>query len=184
MGSSNIFSFFFWKKSVKFSCIDLWSILVEYMCKTILQITSWHPGEKTWDEHQKQTKTHTSYNHINLKENHPSILSPQNTQHCLQKCAKFIVSFFSSKTWRLVIQLPLTKSAFSVGTKAGSVGTPTFAPDGANVASVPPTVPLSGQTGSLVPTWVFTWGFLVPHFKKKHLFETVEITQTHQRFSC
>ena len=46
-----------------------------------------------------------------------------------------------------MIQLPLTKSVVSVGTKAGSVGTPTFAPDGANVASVPPTVPLPGQTG-------------------------------------
>lgn len=101
MGSSNIFSFFFWKKSVKFSCIDLWSILVEYMCKTILQITSWHPGEKTWDEHQKQTKTHTSYNHINLKQNHPSILSPQNTQHWLQKCTKFILSSFPPKSEEL-----------------------------------------------------------------------------------
>lgn len=57
-----------------------------------------------------------------------------------------------------MIQLPLTKSVVSVGTKAGSVGTPTFAPDGANVASVPPTVPLSGQTGSFGPDMGFQMG--------------------------
>ena len=64
------------------------------MCKTILQITSWRPGEKTGDENQQQTKAHTSYNHICLKENHPSILSPQNTQHWLQNAQNSLCLLF------------------------------------------------------------------------------------------
>ena len=166
LGSSNIFSFFFLKIYLKFSWNDLRLYCVEhtlgihYPSNYIL--TSWWKNMK-WKS--KTKKTHTSHNHICLKENHPSIQSPQNTQHWLQKCTKFILSSFPPKSEDLWSNFHWLSRHFLLVQKRGRD------PDvctwwrkccicSTNSASF-------RSNGEFGPDMAFHLGFVVPHFKKK-----------------